>query len=98
MKHGTVLAAIATAAFLATTASAAAQDISGMWEVSWESPRGAQTWVMTLEQDGMNLTGTAQTQRGESTISNGMVHGNEVTFTVSVGDGQFTLAFKDQLP
>ena len=68
-----------------------------MWEVSWESPRGAQTFVITFEQDGMELTGTAQMRRGEGTVSDGMIHGNEVSFTLSMGGGRFTLTFKGEV-
>ena len=50
MKQHVSLAAFAAAALLVATAPAAAQDVSGMWEVSWESPRGARTFVVTLAQ------------------------------------------------
>ena len=97
MKPGTVFAAVAAVTFLAVAAPVAAQDVSGMWEVSWESPRGAQTFVITFEQDGMELTGTAQMRRGEGTVSDGMIHGNEVSFTLSMGGGRFTLTFKGEV-
>ena len=97
IKQGTVFAAVAAVTFLAVAAPVAAQDVSGMWEVSWESPRGAQTFVITFEQDGMELTGTAQMRRGEGTVSDGMIHGNEVSFTLSVGGGRFTLTFKGEV-
>ena len=97
MKQSTIFAAIAGVALLAAATPVAAQDLAGMWDVSWESPRGAQTWVMTLAQDGMELTGTVQTQRGESSLSNGMVHGSEVSFSVAVRGGQATLSFKGEV-
>ena len=97
MKQGTVFVAIAAATFLFASSSASAQDVSGMWDVPWESPRGAQTWVVTLAQDGMELTGSVQTQRGQGTLSDGMVHGSEVSFTISMRGGRFTLAFKGEI-
>ena len=50
MRRAPVLAAIAAA--FAFTTSASAQDVTGVWELSWESQRGAQTVVFTFAQDG----------------------------------------------
>ena len=97
MKQHVSLAAFAAAGLLVATAPAAAQDVSGMWEVSWESPRGARTFVVTLAQDGTELTGTAQMERGPGTLSNGMMDGNDVSFTLTMGGGRFSLTFEGEV-
>ena len=94
MSKHLVIAAVALTAFLPITVPAVAQDVSGVWEASFEGRQGARTLAITLAQDGMHLTGSAQMPRGEGIVSEGMIHGNEVMFTLSVGDGLFTLELR----
>ncbi len=110
--------AAAAAITLAWAAPVAAQDVSGTWEIAYtmETPRGSfeRTLVVTLEQDGTTLTGTAEmaamgrpgrggTGAGGGTrsveISDGMVAGDEVMFTLVLGGGQrtFELMFAGQV-
>jgi hypothetical protein len=64
-----------------------AVDMTGVWEISSESPRGAQTRTITFEQDGATLTGTMETQMGSVPIE-GSVEGNEITFTMTLSRGE----------
>lgn len=93
MRRAPVFAALAVA--LAFAAPAAAQDVTGTWELSWETPRGAQTVTMTFAVDGMNVTGTAQMRRGENTmdvpLKNGMLHGDQLMFALEFGMGDRTM-------
>ncbi|NJD20486.1 MAG: hypothetical protein FIA95_14540 [Gemmatimonadetes bacterium] len=87
-----VLAALAT---FAVSVPASAQSVTGTWELSWETPRGAQTTTFVFAQDGMNVTGTARMGRGEMIrevpIKNGMLHGDQLTFSLELGMGERTV-------
>jgi len=93
MRKHLAMTAVAVTTFLAIAVPAVAQDVSGVWEASFEG-RGARTLAITLAQDGMYLTGSAQMPRGEGIVSEGMIHGNEVMFTLSAGGGLLTLELK----
>ncbi len=88
-----LLAALAT---LTLALPASAQSVAGTWDLSWENPRGAQTTTFVFAQDGMNVTGTARIRRGENTVEvpvkNGMLHGDQLTFSVELGMGQRTMS------
>ena len=81
------------AAFAALTLSApvSAQDVTGAWELTWETPRGAQAVTFVFAQDGMTVTGNAQMRMGEVAIKNGMLHGDQLTFTLEIGMGERTM-------
>ena len=93
MRRAPVVAALAAALVttLAAGAPASAQDLSGAWEISWESPRGAQTVLMTFQVDGMYVTGTAQMPMGELPIKNGMIHGDQLMFALEFTRGENTM-------
>ena len=86
-----VAALLAAFALLAPAPSAHAQDVAGTWEISWETPRGAQTVTFVFAQEGMNVTGTAQMRMGEVAIKNGMLHGDQLTFSLEFGMGDRTM-------
>lgn len=96
MSRAPSLAAVlAAATTLAFALPASAQNVTGTWELSWETPRGAQTTTFVFAQDGMNVTGTATMRRGENTmdvpVKNGMIHGDQLTFSLEFGMGQRTM-------
>ena len=113
----TLALAAAAAVTLAAAAPATAQDVTGTWEIAYtmETPRGSMERTVTvhLEQDGTELTGTAEMaalgrpggggggggQARTVDISNGMVAGNEVMFTIVAGGGQrsFEMTFSGQV-
>jgi hypothetical protein len=89
-------AALAALAIVSFAVPASAQSIAGTWELSWETQRGAQTTTFVFAQDGMNVTGTAQIRRGERAmevpIKNGMLHGDQLTFSLEMGMGERTMS------
>ena len=86
-----VLFAALAALALAIPASAQDVNVAGTWELTWETPRGSQTTMFVFAQDGMNVTGTAQMRMGEVAIKNGMLHGDQLTFTLEFSMGQRTM-------
>ena len=65
-----------------------AVDVSGVWEISSETPRGTMTRKVTFTQDGMKLTGTMETRMGSSAIEKGSIEGNTISFTVVLARGE----------
>ena len=114
-------AVAAAAAALAVASPAAAQDLTGTWEIAYtmETPRGAvdRTVTVHLKQDRTALTGTAEIpamgrpggNRGGNRggagqtrtveISDGLVAGTEVMFTLVLGrrDRTFEMTFAGQV-
>lgn len=95
MRRAPSTALLAALALLAFALPASAQHVAGTWELTWETPRGAQTTTFVLAQDGMNVTGTARMGRGEMVrevpIKNGMLHGDQLTFALELGMGERTM-------
>ena len=77
-------------AFVALFAfGAMAADIGGNWKATAEGPNGAMERTFTFKQDGTKLTGeTTSSFTGKSTITDGKVEGDMVTFTIEakIGD------------
>ena len=77
---------LALMAVFALTASAA--DISGNWKGSAETPNGTIERTFIFKANGNNLTGeTTSNNFGKSTIENGKVDGDNVSFTITVSMG-----------
>ena len=104
MRRAPVLAALA--ATFAFAASSSAQDVSGMWEIRFETPRGAQTVNFTFAQDGSALTGSAEMTMGRPggggggqsrtvEFADGTVEDGNISFSLILGAGQrsFTMTF-----
>jgi hypothetical protein len=80
-------------------------DVTGSWEISWETPRGVTTSTFTFAQEGTALSGTAlMAARGgpgrggggqprEVEISDGKVDGNTLTFRMAMGMGERSTTF-----
>src|SRR3954452_14908589 len=63
--------------------SAFAADITGNWKDTAEGPQGAMERTFTFKQEGTKLTGeTVSSFVGKSTIENGKVEGDTVTFSI----------------
>lgn len=58
--------------------------IQGKWNITVNSPMGAQKSVLELNADGAVLTGTGATPQGPQPIANGKVDGNNVSWDFSV--------------
>lgn len=66
-------------------------DVSGVWELTSETPRGSITRKLTLKQDGDSLTGNLESPRGTVAIQNGSVKGDKISFTVVRKRGERSL-------
>jgi hypothetical protein len=70
---------VASICFAGTLAHAAGVD--GTWTASFDTQVGKQTYTYTLKADGATLTGTAKGNLiTDSTLSDGKVDGNKITF------------------
>jgi hypothetical protein len=87
---------ILTAVFLcalATALPASAQDASGTWSATFNTPNGPRPATMTLRKAGEKLTGNISGDQGEVAIE-GTQKGADVTFTfvIQTGNGPFNIA------
>jgi hypothetical protein len=65
-------------------AAAFASDISGNWKATAEGPNGTMERTFVFKVDGNKLTGeTTSSMLGKSTIADGKVEGDTVTFTIT---------------
>ncbi|HEY0267085.1 MAG TPA: hypothetical protein VGC16_10055 [Rhizomicrobium sp.] len=55
--------------------------VDGKWEITINSPLGAQKAVLDLTADGNSLSGTQTAQQGSGPIENGKVDGNAVSWS-----------------
>jgi len=102
------LASLAAASALsaARPTPLAAQDLTGVWRISYETPRGTRTMELTLTQDGSALTGSMEMRRGRPgggqartrtiEIKDGQVDGADFSFVLEMSFGQrsFRQTFK----
>jgi curli biogenesis system outer membrane secretion channel CsgG len=75
-------------------AAAAKVDVSGVWDMSVETPNGPIENVATLKQEGEKLTGTLASQMGEIAME-GTVVGSEIKWVLNIdmGGQQMSIAF-----
>lgn len=74
---------LACVALFAFTVSAA--DVTGNWKGTAETPNGTIERTFTFKVDGNKLTGETTSQMmGKSTLENGKVEGDNVSFTITV--------------
>lgn len=71
-----------------------AVDLSGSWSVTLESPQGEQEASMTLDQQGASFDGSVEAEFGSMDVVDGLVSGNEVSFTLVLDAGGQTLEFE----
>ncbi len=80
--------------------SASAADITGTWKGTAETPNGTVERTFVFKQDGSKLTGETSSQMfGKSTITDGKVEGDSISFTISASyDGnEMKLNYKGKL-
>ena len=58
--------------------------VDGTWEVTVNSPMGAQKSTVVLKSEGGALTGTASAQGNTMDIANGKVSGDTVSWSASI--------------
>lgn len=72
-------------AILALAVAASAADISGTWKGTAQTPAGTTERTFNFKVDGNKLTGdTTSDMFGKSTIDDGKIDGDTVTFTVTI--------------
>jgi len=85
-------------ALLAFTLAAA--DISGTWKATAEGPNGSMERTFVFKAEGNKLTGeTTSSMLGKSTITDGKVDGDNVTFNIVVKyqDNEMNLNYKGKV-
>lgn len=71
----------------------AAEDATGTWKATMETPMGSQSNTFVLKVDGNKLTGTlANDMMGSQQISDGKVDGDKISFSVNTDFGVITYA------
>jgi len=81
MKRLLAIVAICASAVLAA-------DISGNWKATAEGPNGTMERTFTFKVDGSKVTGeTTSSMLGKSTITDGKVEGDTVTFSITANFG-----------
>ena len=86
--------------FVLCAISALAADISGKWTGSAEGPNGAMTRSFTFQVNGTKLTGETESEyTGKSSIKDGTITGDDVTFTINVKlqDNDSILTYKGKI-
>ncbi|MCJ7580832.1 MAG: amidohydrolase family protein [Candidatus Aminicenantes bacterium] len=58
-------------------------DISGKWKAVVDSPMGAMDMTIEFIQDGSNITGSFTSEMGKWNITDGILNGKELTFSIS---------------
>jgi hypothetical protein len=58
--------------------------IDGTWEITINSPLGAQKAKLELTASGSELTGTQHAQGSSQPLANGKVHGNAVSWSANI--------------
>jgi hypothetical protein len=81
----TLLALLASSAF--------ALDMNGKWKGTMKAPNGDLEVTMVFKVDGEKLTGTVGNSYGEEQITEGVIKGDNVTFIVMAGGGQFKIVY-----
>lgn len=72
-------------AVLALAVAASAADISGTWKGTAQTPAGTTERTFNFKVDGNKLTGdTTSDMFGKSTIDDGKIDGDTITFTVTI--------------
>ena len=85
--------------FISSIAALAA-DVSGNWKATADGPNGALERTFALKVDGTKLTGeTVSAFTGKSTIEDGKIDGDNVTFTIKakIQDNDVILSYKGKV-
>ena len=85
---------------MACSLAAFAADVSGNWRATADGPNGALERTFALKVDGTKLTGeTVSAFTGKSTIEDGKIDGDNVTFTIKakIQDNDVILSYKGKV-
>jgi hypothetical protein len=78
------LAALLVLAAAPGFAQTPAPNVTGDWDVTVNSPQGANTTLVTFKQDGEKVSGIFKSQRGELPFDGGTLTGSDLTFTFTI--------------
>ena len=73
------------------TAAAQDVDVTGDWEITFESPRGVRVIPITFAQEGSTVTGSTEMGGGAAEIRDGKIEGNTLTFKIVMNRGERTM-------
>ncbi|MEK9505346.1 hypothetical protein [Gaopeijia maritima] len=76
------------ASLAAAPLSAQTAAVDGAWQLTLATPRGEQTFELTLEQVDAAFTGTAEGPMGEMPVTDGVIEGDSITFVVTMTMGR----------
>jgi len=78
--------------------TAGAADLSGKWKGDLKGPDGNALEInFDFKVDGEKLTGTVTNTYGEEQITEGVVKGDEISFIIMAGGGQFKITYKGKV-
>lgn len=99
MKKVYPFLAIFALALFAFSQSAQQVNVTGDWELTFETQRGPTTMNINFKQEGEKLTVTTTGRQGEEIKAEGTVKGNEIEWTItrSTERGEFKQAFKGKI-
>jgi hypothetical protein len=78
------LAALLLLAAVPGFAQTPAPDVTGDWDVTVNSPQGANTTLVTFKQDGQKVSGIFKSQRGELPFEGGTLTGSDLMFSFTI--------------
>jgi hypothetical protein len=81
-------------------AAALAADINGAWKATADGPNGSMERSFVFKVDGSKVTGeTNSSMMGKSTITDGKLEGNTITFTITgkIGDNEMKLTYTGKI-
>jgi hypothetical protein len=88
----------ALALVLIAASSALAADLTGKWKGDLKMASGdTLETTFALKLDGEKLTGTVTNMYGEEQITEGTVKGDDISFIVMAGGGQFKIVYKGKI-
>lgn len=85
---------------MAMVMAALAADVTGEWKATAEGPNGSMELTFSLKADGAKLTGeTVSSFAGKSTIREGKIDGNNLSFliTVKIQDNGMELKYQGKI-
>src|SRR5260370_10373196 len=85
---------------VALAGAAMAADVTGNWKATAEGPNGSMERTFVFKVDGNKLTGeTTSTMMGKSTLQDGKVDGDDLSFTIvgKIQDNELKLNYKGKV-
>ncbi|HLJ49958.1 MAG TPA: hypothetical protein VKU01_28285 [Bryobacteraceae bacterium] len=89
-----LLFVVLAAAVFCTCLFAADVNVGGNWEMTMDSPHGKLVGPLLLEQDGVKITGTYETEHTGKLTINGKVEGEKVMLSMDAPGGKMTITFE----